>query len=336
MPQTADDPKPNVFEALATLFHSFASVFEALSRLCYPSHTADGRDAPPSPYHLATLPEGRLVHPDFTGGDFEVIASDGVVFKLSGDLVQKWRSVAHRRPCSELTPRPALYRVAAVTDALSRRVDFTSCHVFRAPELPSQVLGIALDISQEGYLDDELYTKATEDLECLRSLVGAVRFLKTNRFEEAISFVERRLRMMLLCGGSRMVAIILAAHLADLDLIVDCLTIPPGPLRVANAEETGRGTGVQGEYETTPAFMPIGYATMCPKWFVLMMSRAEGLSYDRNHLHSVARHVRELYPLFQVRMSPYIAADGRNTRSTTTSEAASIPGQYRPSQLASV
>lgn len=51
MPQTADDPKPNVFEALATLFHSFASVFEALSRLCYPARTADVGMAP---RHLIT------------------------------------------------------------------------------------------------------------------------------------------------------------------------------------------------------------------------------------------------------------------------------------------
>jgi hypothetical protein len=164
------------------------------------------------------------------------------------------------------------------------------------------VLSIALEISQEMYLDSELYTKATEDQECLRSLVGAVRFLKANGFEEAISFVERRLRIILLCGGSRMVAIILAAHLADLDLIVDCLTMSSGPLRLAcvNVEESGRGTGVPGRYETMPAYMPVGYAMMCPKWFVLMMSRAEGLSHDRNDVHSVARHVRDLYPLFQV------------------------------------
>jgi hypothetical protein len=91
MAEHPEDPKPNVFEALATLFHSIGGVFEALSRLCYPSHTVGSTDVPPPPYHLATLPDGRFVHPDFTSGDFEVIASDGVVFKLSEDLVRKWR-----------------------------------------------------------------------------------------------------------------------------------------------------------------------------------------------------------------------------------------------------
>lgn len=110
--------------------------------------------------------------------------------------------------------------------------DYRICH--------SETISMVLKICVDGYLDLELPEIAAELPEYLAAFLAAIKFMKRYGFDNALRHVEDATHTTIRIGGSRMVAIIIAANLGSINLICDCLTLPGGVRRFEEGRAPGR------------------------------------------------------------------------------------------------